>query len=552
MQIHEITKGPKRTDEGILDDLKAAVTATKTGYKQGGLKGVAKNLTSRTAYNQALQQNARADTNKSLDKLEKKWGSQIKRPLSYYVDQLQNPSKPEFKEPSAEAGNKIKELSPQFTQTFATDAPGNDQTNDLPMPQPGFRFMLPTSVTGYPTDYYMSDKGVWTNDNTPPEKVTDPKYIEKFNAFVLGGKVKEIKAQTPVSVPPTGKTKQVKQTAKTNKVAPAAGQEPDVNEPLGETHRASLEEGGNASRKARREAQRAAAKNPAAPVAPTAPQQKKGRANLKTDFGRWISGKLGGNYQEIIDTSPQINSELTKIFTKLTIEKDPAAVEQLFKKYVLTAKAAMLKAQVEGGVDDSEAQASLDDQAAQLSGEQGKKTGNQKLDQFLTQKLKVNLSESQVAISKDIHVKSPKGDYVKRASDQQWYDPNGILISQDKYADFVAKLDATPAAQARYQAERGKGSDVAAIKSREAAYSKAELDAAVKAAVDKAMAAHPQPAPPPPQATAADWAEHQAEVNRQNNAAMAKTMNDLRYAEYFNTGQQDYLKQQVAQLIGTR
>ena len=69
MQIHEITKGPRRTDEGILDDLKAAVTATKTGYAQGGLKGVAKNLTSRTAYNQALQQNQRASTNKELNKL---------------------------------------------------------------------------------------------------------------------------------------------------------------------------------------------------------------------------------------------------------------------------------------------------------------------------------------------------------------------------------------------------------------------------------------------------------------------------------------------------
>jgi hypothetical protein len=90
------------------------------------------------------------------------------------------------------------------------------------------------------------------------------------------------------------------------------------------------------------------------------------------------------------------------------------------------------------------------------------------------------------------------------------------------------------------------------IKSQQAAYSKAELDAAVQAAVEKAMAAHPQPTPPPPQATAADWAEHQAEVNRQNNAALAKTMNDLRYAEYFNTGQQNYLQQQAAQLIGTK
>ena len=235
----------------------------------------------------------------------------------------------------------------------------------------------------------------------------------------------------------------------------------------------------------------------------------------------------------------------------MTTQKDPAVAKQLFDKYVLTAQAAMLKARVEGGVSDADAEPSMDDKLAQLRGQAAKKTGNQELDRVLAQ-AGIQLNEGQVVITKDIIVKTPKGNYVKRVDDQEWYDPNGILISQEKYPEYVKKLDATPAAQARYQSERGQGSTDAMNKANQAAYSKAELDAAVQAAVDKALAAHPQPTPPSPQATAADWAEHQAEVNRQNNAALAKTMNDLRYAEYFNTGQQAYLQQQAAQLIGTK
>jgi hypothetical protein len=544
MQIHEITKGPRRTDEGILDDLKAAVTATKTGYAQGGLKGVAKNLTSRTAYNQALQQNQRASTNKELNKLEKKWGSKIKRPLSYYADQLKNPTTPEFKDEAQKATQERQQLVPQFVQTFS-DEPTTGPGDVLPDPGQVLTVELNKGK------YYKTAAGKWYNEAGTAlpqtsyagvEKLIDQdKYTQEPVPPILSGG----------QVPPVEKTKKTQATTKTAPVAKT--QEPDVNEPLGEA-RAVAQKGSLA--------QRATSRNAGVPTpqpaTPAATSAKKGRANLKSDFGAWITSKLGGeggDYKKIIDSSPQIKQELTKIFTSMTTQKDPAVAKQLFDKYVLTAQAAMLKARVEGGVSDADAEPSMDDKLAQLRGEPGKKTGNQKLDSLLTQ-AGIALSESQVEITRDIHVKSPKGDYIKRYKDQQWYDPNGILISQDKYADFVKKLDATPAAQSAYQSELmrrdGGGSDTAAIKNREAAYSKAELDAAVKAAVDKAMAAHPQPTPPPPQATAADWAEHQAEVNRQNNAALAKTMNDLRYAEYFNTGQQAYLQQQAAQLIGTK
>jgi hypothetical protein len=54
------------------------------------------------------------------------------------------------------------------------------------------------------------------------------------------------------------------------------------------------------------------------------------------------------------------------------------------------------------------------------------------------------------------------------------------------------------------------------------------------------------------QQTAADRDEYRANQNRANNQMIDKTVNDLRNAEYFNTGQQDYLKQQLAQLMGKK
>lgn len=549
MQIHEITKGPKRTDEGILDDLKAAVTATKTGYKQGGLKGVAKNLTSRTAYQQALQQNQRADTNKSIDKLEKKWGTQIKRPLSYYVDQLKTPTKPEFKPEADKAADQRKQLEPEFADTFINDEP-DAATNQVTAPGQaspvnGAGDVLPDpgqalTVTLNKGNYYKTPNGKWYNENG--QQLPQSSYAG-LEDLINQDNYKQVPIPTSVpggQVAPVGKTKKTQATPKTNMTAPAANNGAQSKQ---------LEEGGNASRKARREAQRAAAKTPA--TAPVAPAEKKGRANLKSDFGTWIASQLGGDYKEIINTSPQIKSELTQIFTKLTTEKDPAAVKALFDKYVLTAQAAMLKARVEGGVQDSEDESNIGDQLSQLRGQQGKKTGNQKLDQLLTQ-AGVALNESQVAVSKDIHVKSSLGDYVKRASDQQWYDPKGVLISQEKYPDFVKKLDATPAAQTAYQSalSSGGGSDSAYIKAQVDAQVKAQLDAQAKKAVAKAEEMHPSP--PMPQATAADWEEYKAEQNRINNQMIDKTVNDLRNAEYFNTGQQEYLKQQMAQLMAKK
>lgn len=117
MQIHEITKGRKRTDEGILDDLKAAVTATKTGYQQGkaagggmlaGLKGAAQHLTSRDAYNQALAKNNQAKLANDPRITRGKTPEQI-------VNSLKN-------DPATKSA--IQKLVPQFIQQFMSNNAG--------------------------------------------------------------------------------------------------------------------------------------------------------------------------------------------------------------------------------------------------------------------------------------------------------------------------------------------------------------------------------------------------------------------------------------------
>jgi hypothetical protein len=169
------------------------------------------------------------------------------------------------------------------------------------------------------------------------------------------------------------------------------------------------------------------------------------------------------------------------------------------------------------------------------------------------------LKEEQVYITKDIRIRTAKGDYVKRVSDQQWYDPNGVMIDPDKYADYIKKLDATPMAQTQYQADAQK-----------AAKGRGPGGTDTGAQQSAAAAAAAPPPPPPPQAPAAtapapqedpmDQALKQQKMAQwlrgQNvdslNAQIKDTTNQLRNAQIFGTGQADYLQQQLAQLIAMK
>ena len=72
MQIHEITKGPQRTDEGILDKVKAGVNAVKTGYNKTSDKV--------DAITQKIGNNARdAQWNNTQDKINRQAAAAAKR-----------------------------------------------------------------------------------------------------------------------------------------------------------------------------------------------------------------------------------------------------------------------------------------------------------------------------------------------------------------------------------------------------------------------------------------------------------------------------------------
>jgi hypothetical protein len=170
------------------------------------------------------------------------------------------------------------------------------------------------------------------------------------------------------------------------------------------------------------------------------------------------------------------------------------------------------------------------------------------------------LKEEQVYITKDIRIRTAKGDYVKRVSDQTWYDPNGVPIDPVKYADYVAKLDKTPQAQTQYQAD--------ALKADKGSGPGGTDTGAKQAAQQAAQQPPQQPPPPPPPQQAAGAPEpdpiqqmaHQQAIQNflrsrdvnSLNSQIKDTTNQLRNAQIFGTGQETYLQQQLAQLIAMK
>jgi hypothetical protein len=269
----------------------------------------------------------------------------------------------------------------------------------------------------------------------------------------------------------------------------------------------------------------------------------------------------------------------------------------------------------------------------------------------------------------------PVGDYVKRAADQQWYDPSGVLISPEKYPDAVEKLEAAAQKNKNYKSvyddlsddDKESAEDLTdKLNFLEALQNLGDLSAlseaepkdfiyAVNLLADKFTSDKFDPYPVDPdnpaplnyeyirkyfpdgakilnaklkniadskqnfdtdqllrqlsewmglrahyilegvdvkgdeddaeeeagkkqyradvasgkafdpatwgssaeaqayaQQTANDRDEYRANQNRANNQMIDKTVNDLRNAEMFNTGQQEYLKQQLAQLMGKK
>ena len=347
MQIHEITKGRKRTDEGILDDLKAAVTATKTGFKKGGVTGALKNLTSNSAYAAALQQNTRASSMKNLDKLEKKWQKEkgdpnfkVKRPISYYVDQVKA-------DPEAKAERSKVEASAE--QKFVL--------GDV-LPDPG-QFLVVTSNNG---KYFKDSQGKWYNEQgtatTGSNKILDA--------------IIDTDAYSQITVPPW---KQVipQATQKTPPVTPAVA----PTQPANKISTTALAEGPLADRARQRNA---GITNPVQQSVATAgkkPANLKGKVALRKGFEQWLGSVLSG-FSNIAGSDKSI---LDKQFKRLLTTKAEADLDQ----YILLAQALILKANNEGGsVEDAQTNNGMSNELLQRLKQTGfKSQGNAEQDAYM-------------------------------------------------------------------------------------------------------------------------------------------------------------------------
>jgi len=592
MQIHELTKRQtqQEIDEGLLTGLKAAVNVAKTGAdkfasamvpgyddvkdaiatgkagyaagkgkgKLAGLAQAAKNLADPRASAQAKNARLRGQAEKDLKDIESKYDIKAKRPLSWYKQQAtQNP----------DLTNTRNKLVPQFDQTFDIG---------VVLPDPGQVLTVELNNAAY----YKDGKGQWYQEpdtNNPDAKAKPVSRSESIKA--LEGLI-EKDQYSQIATPPAlgGGNPQMKKgtqkTAATDQTAPAS-KVPAANAPQqsgvaqgiaeavtpGSIAKRSVQRNAPAApvaktrtggkvpgqvsqtpnavrqRNARAAKKQGATSNLAAPVATPQSASKGGRrpgpAKLQKSFDGWIV-KSFPEFNEVIKQQ-DVKSELKQIFGQILSNADSkSAANELFKRYLVTLQAGVLRAQAGGqGQPDADQtqQSDVDAKLAQLRGTPGKKTGIPELDNILQQQ-GIRLSESQVAITKDIVVKTKTGNYVKRHSDQQWYDPNGVRIDPDKYADYIARLDKTPAAQTRYQADAGKGS----------------ADSFIKSQQPKA----PELDEPEQHATAADWEAYKAQQNAIQNQLIDQTVNDLRNAEYFKTGQEHYLQQQLAQLMAKK
>ena len=530
MQIHEVTKGAKRTDEGILDTVKNAITNPLSGV---GFATAQQNSAYDKAKDLIAQSNARRKDRK-LPQLA----------LACGADEASSGQKLE---------REAQQLADQFEQTpvFA----------DLSTPAaaPGHRIV----VTAKGGTYYLTDQGIWTNElgkQIPPAQLDT---IKTLNSIADGG----------------------------------GGREEPI--PKG----APVKEGTMSPSRQRRVAKRQAAANPNATQStpPTNTVQSvdsninspnmAGTSDLETgkdsteiekevnDYALPALDKIGkpefGIAANQVKNQPEVNQAM-QVLVKASKSRAPKnkskRVKKAFTDYAKTVLQNMEEIGTGKGFTTSgqiynsnisttpQEQLHASQTLATVSGvpaaeiqklantvkqnPQNKTLVKQTFD--LQERLQMELNnllneDHNVAISKDIHVKTKLGDYVKRAADQQWYDPNGVRIDPIKYADYIKKLDNTPAAQTQYQADTRKGAQSVA------AFLKANPASAPTLTPTKAV---------DPLKQMADQQELRAQLRAhdvaQLNQQIADTTQQLRNAQIFGTGQETYLQQQLAQLIAMK
>ena len=518
MQIHDITKRRPRTDEGLLDTLKAGIA---------GAKAVGQAAMSPTFGAVTRDQGALDAAERSRQAIEKKYGITLpgaKRGAGeMYAGQEQ--AKAQAQAQTAQ----VTQQAQAATQAFTADPEFNDLSAILP--DPGHVLVLNATKDG--AKYFKNENGKW------------------FVKAAAGGKTIPLEKRN----------------------IEWAEQQIDQDQ-YGQEAFTTLEEATRYNRKA------------------LANASKKADAILNKTA---LAKKLNTNVSQIA-TDPKVKATVDNaknildkaISTTYSVDKNAKVkkqkVEKAFQNYATAALQGMATVGQEQGSlgtnQSTQGQVSSPAQKAQ-SIQQLKQKGftdpqiqamekdpvvgqainlinpiaseqKKSLEQRLSEALSL-INEDQVRITKDITVRTAGGNYVKRASDQTWYDPKGVAIDPDKYATYVKKLDGTPQAQTQYQADANKGM-TSSFQGTDVGF-KAQQAVSQAAAKTPQQSAAPQAAPDPVQQIADQ--QKMAAIMRSRdvaglNAMINDTFNQLQNAKIFNTGQEPYLKDRMAQLMAMK
>ena len=282
MQIHEITK-LQRTDEGILDSVKKAVNATKTGYANAKDKFIAAGDRAQEKQWDKKQDKRNAEAAKAAQALQRK---------GFNVDTTTQAAKASTPTRiKQQQQQKITQLQKAFDQEFDIKAGGAGPAAD----EGGITVQIQQPGTTLPTSYTKDNNGVWTDETG--QKITDPKSVAMLNAKADNPKGVQL---NPSAVPPVS-------PVKSNAVAPQVTKEARVNPN-------------------RLATMKTRARAPGVTQPNNGPQKK----DIAKDFNAWISQHIPG----LQSVPAEVKQKLTAIFDTMKVAKTPQAIDMAFQQYV--------------------------------------------------------------------------------------------------------------------------------------------------------------------------------------------------------------------------
>lgn len=187
MQIHEITFGAKKLNEGLLDTIKAATKAVTTS----GTKA----LTSRVPYAQAKRDIDLSQAEKLRQQINAKYGVNVQgsKPVAPAPATGVPPATATGAPPAVNY-----KFKPPVTPGVAAQSsvPPTNNTNQI-LPRPGhvLRLVNPANKGVY----FKDPNGIWYAPSQargmPPQKITSQKSIDYLNNLADNGGATEIKNQ---------------------------------------------------------------------------------------------------------------------------------------------------------------------------------------------------------------------------------------------------------------------------------------------------------------------------------------------------------------------